>query len=81
VTLVDPTLAPARRVAQEEVDRAAAEVRRFVKENADALAAEDAATTRSDFAQAIQEADVESAAGILRLTQEPQERREAAPPP
>lgn len=78
VTLVDPTLVPAQQAAQEEADRAAAAVRNFVKENAGALAAEDAAATRGDFAQAIQDADVESAAGILRLTQEAQERREAA---
>jgi hypothetical protein len=78
VTLVDPTLAPAQRAAQDEADTAAAEVRRFVRDNADALAAEDAAATRSDFAQAIQDSDVESAAGILRLTQDAQRRREEA---
>jgi hypothetical protein len=78
VTLIDPTVEAAYDAARLESESADARLRAYEKDNADAMAAEVEAVTKGDFAQALQDGDVESVAGILRLTQEAQARREAA---
>jgi hypothetical protein len=77
-TLVDPSKLADAEAADAESREARAAVQRFTQENAAALAAESEAATKDDFARAIREDDVESVAGILRLTQDAQRRREAA---
>lgn len=78
VTLVDPSKLAEAEAADAEAREARAAVHRFVKENAEAMAEESEAATKDDFARAIREDDVESVAGILRLTQDAQRRREEA---
>lgn len=78
VTLVDPAKLADAEAADAEAREARAAAHRFANENSAAMAAEGEAATRDDFARAIREDDVESVAGILRLTQDAQRRREEA---
>lgn len=78
LVIVDPSIDREAREADAEFQAARRAAKSFETENAAALAAEAEAAQRSDFARAIREDDVESVAGILRLTQDAQRRREEA---
>jgi len=78
LVIVDPSIDREAREADAEFRAARRAAKSFETENAAALAAEAEAAQRSDFARAIREDDVESVAGILRLTQDAQRRREEA---
>jgi hypothetical protein len=77
-TLVDPSKLADAEAANAEARDARAAVHRFANENAAAMAAESEAATKEDFTRAISEGDVESVRGILSLTNEARERRDAA---
>jgi hypothetical protein len=78
VTLVDPSKLADAEAANAEAREARAAAQRFAQENAAAMAAESEAATKEDFARAISEGDVKSVRGILSLTDEAKERRDAA---
>jgi hypothetical protein len=78
VTLVDPSKLADSQAADAAAREARSAVQRFQKENAAAMAAESEAATKEDFTRAISEGDVKSVRGILSLTDEARERRDAA---